>query len=252
MDRRPAALLCCALPALPDGARMTPSNKLLARLPRAELEAVAPDLDPVPLPLKTVLHEALQPIEYVYFVERGVASMVNEPETGDIVEFATIGPEGMVGFPVLLGTASVPSRAVVQIPGRALRMKVPDLERALRSAPTLHKFLLRYLMALLNQIAQNTSCNRLHEVQERCARWLLQTHDRVDSDEFPLTQEFLSQMLGVHRPSVSVAAATLQRAGLIDYSRGNIRIADRRGLEAASCTCYRVIKREYTRLLDGE
>ncbi|WP_176480107.1 helix-turn-helix domain-containing protein [Mesorhizobium sp. WSM3859] len=107
-------------------------------------------------------------------------------------------------------------------------------------------------MALLNQIAQNTSCNRLHEVQERCARWLLQTHDRVDSDEFPLTQEFLSQMLGVHRPSVSVAAATLQRAGLIDYTRGNIRIAHRKGLEAASCTCYRVIKREYTRLVDGE
>src|SRR5262249_39596239 len=155
-----------------------------------------------------------------------VASLVNEPETGDVVELATIGPEGMVGFPVLLKTRSVPSRAIMQIPGEGLRMKASELERALQRTPTLHNLLLRSTMALLNQIAQGASCNRLHEVQERCARWLLQTHDRVDGDSFPLTHEFLSQMLGVHRPTVSVAAAMLQKAGLIDYTRGQVTIVN--------------------------
>ncbi len=231
---------------------MVPRNKLLAKLPREELEVVSPDLDPVQLPLKMVLHEPFESIEHVYFVERGVVSMVNEPESGDIIEFATIGPEGMVGFPILLGTSSVPSRAIAQIPGDALRMRAPDLERALPRTPTLHKLLMRYLMALLNQVAQSTSCNRLHEVQERCARWLLQTHDRIEGDTFPLTQEFLSQMLGVHRPTVTLAAAMLQKAGLIDYTRGKIRIADRQGLEAASCSCYRLIRSEYDRLLEDD
>ena len=123
------------------------------------------------------------------------------------------------------------------------------LERALGRTPALHNLLLRSTMALLNQVAQSTSCNRLHEVQERCARWLLQTHDRVDGDSFPLTQEFLSQMLGVHRPTVTVAASMLHKAGLIDYSRGRITIVDRKGLETASCSCYRIIKDEYDRLL---
>jgi CRP-like cAMP-binding protein len=226
-------------------------NKLLAKLPRQELEAVSPDLEPVQLPLKYVLHSPLEPINYVFFVTRGVASLVNETETGDIVEFATIGPEGMVGFPILLGANSVPSRAIMQIPGEGLRMKAADLERALPRTPVLHKLLLRYLMALLNQIAQGTSCNRLHEVQERCARWLLHTDDRVDGNGFPLTQEFLSQMLGVHRPTVTVAAGMLQKAGLIDYTRGHVTIVDRKGLEGASCSCYHVIKKEYDRLLEA-
>jgi len=117
---------------------------------------------------------------------------------------------------------------------------------------SLRPLLLRYTMALLNQVAQVTSCNRLHEVQERCARWLLQTHDRVDSDSFPLTHEFLAQMLGVHRPTVTVAAGMLHKAGLIAYTRGSITIIDRKGLEAASCSCYRVIAAEYERLLNSK
>ncbi|HYW58885.1 MAG TPA: Crp/Fnr family transcriptional regulator [Xanthobacteraceae bacterium] len=229
---------------------MAPVNRLLAKLPRHELEAISPDLEPVQLVLRQVLHSPFEPIEHVFFVTRGVASLVNEPETGDIVEFATVGPEGMVGFPVFLGTKSVPSRAIMQVPGAAMRMKASDFERALGRTPTLHNLLLRYTMALLNQVAQTTACNRLHEVQERCARWLLQTHDRVDGDSFPLTHEFLSQMLGVHRPTVSVAASILQKAGLIDYTRGQVTIVDRKGLEAASCSCYRIIKEEYDRLLD--
>ncbi len=231
---------------------MNSKNRLLAKLPQQELVALGPDLQMVQLPLKTLLHDQLEPIEHIYFLERGVASMLNEPESGHVVEFATIGSEGMVGFPVLLGTNTIPSRAIIQIPGAGLRMRVRDLDRAFSIAPSLQPLLLRYVMALLNQVSQNTSCNRLHDVQERCARWLLQTHDRVESDTFPLTQEFLSQMLGVHRPSVSVAAATLQRAGLIEYTRGSITVTDRGGLEAASCPCYGVINAEYERLLGAD
>ncbi|MBZ9936946.1 Crp/Fnr family transcriptional regulator [Mesorhizobium sp. BR1-1-16] len=233
-------------------AAMIFKNKLLSKIPQQELEALIPNFDRVQLPLKMVLHEQLEPIEHVYFVERGVVSMVNEPEDGDIVEFATIGPEGMAGFPVLLNTPSVPNRAMVQIPGEALRMRVRDFQRALPHSPVLNRLLLRYLMALLNQVAQGASCNRLHEVSARCARWLLQTHDRVEGDTFPLTQEFLAQMLGVHRPSVSVAAAALQTGGLIQYGRGSITITDRKGLEAASCNCYELIKGEYDRLLQSD
>jgi CRP-like cAMP-binding protein len=231
---------------------MLPRNRLLAVLPREELEAIRLHLEPVTLPFNKVLHDVLEPISHVYFLERGVASLVNEPENGDIVEFATVGPEGMVGFPVLLGTQVVPSRAIIQIPGDGLRMKTADFERTLPQAARLHKRLLRYTMALLNQVSQGTSCNRLHEVHERCARWLLQTHDRVEGDSFSLTQEFLSQMLGVHRPTVSVAAAMLQKAGLIQYARGQITIVDRAGLEAASCSCYQTIKDEYDRLLNDD
>jgi CRP-like cAMP-binding protein len=225
-------------------------NRLLAVLPRPELEKISPDLEPVELPFKQVLHEPGEEITHVYFVTRGVVSMVNEPDSGDIVEFATVGPEGMIGVPVLLGTLSMPSKAIVQLAGDALRLRTVEFRRALQLLPTLQPLLLRYTMALLNQVAQVTSCNRLHEVQERCARWLLQTHDRVKSDSFPLTQEFLAQMLGVHRPTVTVAAGILQKAGLIDYTRGSITIINRKGLEAASCNCYRIIAAEYERLLD--
>ena len=231
---------------------MPPRNQLLTLLPRAELEKISPDLEPVTLALRQVLHEPDEKIAYVYFVTSGVISIVNEPDAGEIVECATIGPEGMAGFPLALGTSTIPSRAIVQIPGEALRMSSADFQRAFDRLPRFRALLLRYIMALLNQIAQVTSCNRLHEVQERCARWLLQTHDRVLSDSFPLTHEFLSQMLGVHRPTVTVAAGILQKAGLVEYSRGTITILDRKGLEAASCNCYRLIAAEYERLLTSK
>jgi hypothetical protein len=157
----------------------------------------------------------------------------------------------MAGFPILLGARSMPSKTMVQVAGSALRASVADLQRATLRAHSLRGLLLLYTMTLLNQIAQVTSCNRLHEVQERCARWLLQTHDRVESDSFPLTQEFLSQMLGVHRPTVSIAAGMLHKAGLITYTRGVITIIDRKGLESAACKCYRLITDEYDRLLNG-
>jgi len=226
-------------------------NRLLDKLDRRDLEKISPDLEPVEMPLKKVLQEPNSTIRFVYFVTKGVISMVGEPGTGEVVEFATIGPEGMLGFPILLHATSMPSTAVVQVSGQALRMRVADFRRALERSQAFHRLLLRYTMALLNQIAQVTVCNRLHEVQERCARWLLQTHDRAETDTFPLTHEFLAQMLGVHRPTVSIAAGMLQKAGLIEYRRGVITINDRRGLENASCNCYQLIAQEYERLTKG-
>ncbi len=231
---------------------MSVGNTLLAALGPSELEGLRMRLEPVPLALKQTLHEPDRPVEHVYFVTSGVASMVNEPNPGQVVEFATIGREGMVGLPLLFGAKSMPSRAFVQVPGEALRMPASEFQDMLERHRPFRERLMRYGLALLIQVAQATSCNRLHEVQERCARWLLQTHDRVDGDSFPLTQEFLAQMLGVHRPTVSVAAGMLQRAGLIRYVRGTVTILDRKGLEAASCSCYGFIVMEYDRLLNRE
>jgi CRP-like cAMP-binding protein len=227
-------------------------NKLLARIPRKELEPLLAQLHEVALPFKKVLSDIDEKIEYAYFVSNGVVSVVNEPDNGDIVEVATIGNEGMVGFPIVLGTSSIPSRVLVQVAGSGLRISASDLLACLRQTPILHRLLMRYVMAVMNQIAQSTSCNRLHQVQERCARWLLHTHDRVEGDSFEITQEFLSQMLGVHRPTVTIAARMLQQAGLIRYTRGKIEIIDRPGLEAASCNCYRLIVDQYERLLERD
>jgi len=228
---------------------MTRSNKLLKTLSAKSIKASGNALEPVDLPLGRVLHESGKKITHVYFPAVGVASIVNEPTPGQVVEVATIGNEGMVGLPILLGVESMPSRAFMQVPGNGFRLTTREFRKLLKREPKFHKLLLRYNLAVLNQIAQSVSCNRLHEVHERCARWLLQTHDRVEGDVFQLTQEFLGQMLGVHRPTVSVAAGMLQRAGMIDYSRGTITIRDRKGLEKASCPCYKIIVRDYERLL---
>jgi CRP-like cAMP-binding protein len=170
-------------------------------------------------------------------------------EDGTVVELATVGNEGMVGLPVFLGGDTMPLKAFVQIPGDAMRMKADVFKDSVNQGSPLHGLLQRYTQALFNQVAQSTACNRVHSIEERCCRWLLMTRDRVESDGFPLTQEFLSQMLGVRRPSVSVVAAILQKAGLIRYSRGRITILDREGLEAAACECYAIIKQEFDRLL---
>lgn len=227
-------------------------NLLLATVSSDDKKALDGILEPVPLDFKKVLMEADRPIAHVYFPTNGVVSLVNEPDPGEIVEVATIGREGMVGLPVVLGVDATQGRAFVQVPGEGYRAAAAAFAGFVEDHPKFRAVLLRYTLALLNQVSQNVSCNRLHEVQERCARWLLQTHDRVEGDSFPLTHEFLGQMLGVHRPTVSIAAGMLQRAGLIQYARGTITILDRKSLEAASCSCYGFIKREYERLLgDG-
>jgi CRP-like cAMP-binding protein len=234
-------------------AQRPPKNRLLAGLRPAEYEKLRPDLEPVELSLRMVLHEVDRPVEHVYFAERGVLSMLNHAEDGRAIEVGTIGPEGFVGLPALYDAVSTPSTALVQVPGNGFRLAVAPFRRALRESPPFFALLMRYAQAFLNQVAQSAACNRLHSVEERCARWLLQTQDRVDGDAgFPLTQEFLAQMLGVRRPTVSIAAGMLQQAGIIEYMRGRIRILDRERLEAASCECYGVIRREYDRLVGGD
>jgi CRP-like cAMP-binding protein len=227
-------------------------NDLLAALPADEYDALRPQLEDFTLTTKQELQAANAPVEHVYFVHWGVVSIVTELEERAAVEVATIGPEGVVGLPAFLGADRMPSRAFVQVPGEASRMDADAFRRALERNPNLNRLLLRYTLALVNQLAQASACNRIHPVEQRLARWLLMTNDRVRQQTFPLTQEFMGQMLGVQRPTVSITASMLQRAGLISYVRGIVTIVDRAGLEAASCACYRVIQSEFERLVRNE
>lgn len=224
-------------------------NRLLTALPLEEYERLLPNLETVSLPLKYVLYEPNEPIEHVYFPIHGVVSLVTIMEDGVAVEIATVGNEGMIGLPVFLGSEIIPMKAFSQIPGKGMRIKADVFKDLVNQGSPLHDLLQRYTQALFNQTAQSAACNRLHSIEERCCRWLLMIHDRVDSDEYLLTQEFLSQMLGVRRASVNMVASILQKARLIRYSRGRITILDRLGLEAASCECYARIKQEFDRLL---
>jgi CRP-like cAMP-binding protein len=225
-------------------------SKLLSALPAAVYRRVEPSLERVSLEPKDLLYDGNAVIEHVYFPLSGVVSLVLEMKDRSIVEIATIGNEGMVGTPVFLGAERSPTRAVSQVPGPSLRMSVADFKEHI-AAPDgiLHDRIARYQQALINQISQSVACNHLRAIEERAARWLLMTHDRVSSDEFPLTQEFLSQMLGVRRPSVTIATGILETAGLITYKRGRITVLDREGLEGACCECYRTVKAEYDRLV---
>jgi len=222
-------------------------NRLLNAIPRAVYERLLPHMKPVSLVLKQVLYERDAPIPHVYFPNGGVVSLLIEMDDGAAVEVATIGNEGLVGLPVFLGVDLSAERAIVQIAGGALRMPAAVFVREVRPGSPLHDLLRRYTQALMMAMAQMAACNRLHPLEERYARWLLQTHDRVRADDFPMTHEFLAQMLGVRRATVTVAAGVLQQAGLIRYSRGVVTILDRPGLEAASCECYRLIRTGFDR-----
>jgi CRP-like cAMP-binding protein len=190
-----------------------------------------------------------EPIERVVFPLTGVFSLLSLAPGAQLVEVATVGREGFVGLPVFLQAQLTSAhRAMSQIPGRAVTLSTPDFMALGNSGGALQTALQRYTQALITQIAQNAACNRAHSVEQRCARWLLMTHDRVDGDGFLLTQEFLAQMLGVGRPAVNGAAQALQDAGCIAYSRGRMTIVDRARLESASCECYDVIRREFDRL----
>ncbi|MBW4623306.1 MAG: Crp/Fnr family transcriptional regulator [Cyanosarcina radialis HA8281-LM2] len=224
-------------------------NQLLAALPNEEYERLLPNLEPVSLELKKRLYTSDKPIEYVYFVETGVVSLLALLETGKPIEIATVGNEGMVGLSVFLEVDRVPGEAFVQIPGLALRMQAEIFKQKVVPGSVLYRLLQRYTQGMFNTIAQTAVCNRVHSIEERFCRWILMTHDRVEGDEFPLTHEFLSQMLGVRRASVSEAAAALQRAELIRYKQGKMTILDRAGLEETACECYTIIRREYERLL---
>ncbi|MBW4509090.1 MAG: Crp/Fnr family transcriptional regulator [Scytonematopsis contorta HA4267-MV1] len=225
-------------------------NQLLAALPIEEYQNLAPHLESVELPLRQVLHEAGEPIEYVYFPTEAMISLVSIMKDGSTVEVALIGKEGMVGIPVILGGNSTTSQAVVQVAGRGLRLQANILKAQFQLGGQLHYLLLRYIQALFTQISQGAVCNRLHNLEERLARWLLSVQDCLQMQEFPMTQEHIAQMLGSRRSGVTVAAGMLQHAGIISYRRGRINILSRERLEATSCECYGIIKAEIARLLN--
>jgi CRP-like cAMP-binding protein len=226
------------------------SNQLLALLAPDVRARLAQSMERVSLALKEVVYEAGAPITCVYFPLGGVISLVVTMADGGTVEVATIGKEGMTGIPVFLGSNHSAMKAFSQVPGEAFRLPVDAFKRELAESDGAFRTVAgRYAQAMMNQIAQGVACNHLHSIEERTARWLLMTHDRVGKDEFPLTQEFLSQMLAVRRPSVTIAAGLLEKAALITYKRGRITILDRAGLERAACECYAVVRKEYERLL---
>ncbi len=224
-------------------------NRLLASLPPAELKRIAGDMETVSLQMKDVAYESDQPIEYAYFPLTGVASLVTVMENGSAVEVATIGNEGMVGLPLFLGVNRTAGRAFTQVPGDSIRIPAHVFQEEVRRSSELTTMLQLYTQALIVQISQSLACNGIHTLRQRCARWLLMTHDRVAADRFPLSQEFLAEMLGVRRQSVSKIASFYQDEGMIRYSRGTIQFLDRPRLEKASCECYEVIQKEFERLL---
>ncbi len=224
-------------------------NRLLGLLTFRDYNRLSAHLRPVELEYRQSLYRAHKPIGFVYFIETGVGSLVNSMANGQAAEVGTIGNEGMVGLPLILGDDRAPTNVYVQVPGAGLRMKASLFRKELARSASMRTVMLRYVHAFFNQVAQSAACNQFHSLEQRCCRWLLMTHDRMQSDEFLLTQEFLAMMLGVQRTGVTIAASALQRAGLIRYARGNVTILDRRGLERRSCECYAVSKLEFDRLL---
>ena len=226
-------------------------NRLLGALPAQEFERLRPHLETVTLKGKDLLYERDEPIEYVHFPIDCVTSVMATMKDGRRVEVSTIGNEGMDGLPVFLGAQTAPLTSFCQVPGDAARMTTDAFRSEVGPGDQLHELLRRFTEATLVFAGQSSACNRLHTVEQRCSRWILHTHDRVGKDEFYLTQEFLAQMLGVRRASVSEVASSFQEEGLISYRRGNLRILDRSGLEAVTCECHSVITKEFERLLDS-
>ena len=224
-------------------------NRLLAALPADVIAALLPKLSPVILSLKQVIYAPDTPIEAVYFLETGMISLVDNLEDGMRAEVGVIGREGMLGMPLLAGVNTSFIEAQVQLPGTALRMTAQDFTSEIDTNTALRKLLLRYSEALQAQVMQTAACNVNHGLEQRLARWLLIAHDRSTSDELSLTQEFMATMLGVHRPSITVTAGILQRAGLIRYANGRVTVLDRSSLEAASCECYGAVQRRFATLL---
>jgi CRP-like cAMP-binding protein len=218
-------------------------NKILLAIPENEFRAIRPQLEPVELESHRVLHEAHEPLQYAYFPNDGLLSLVVVFAEGKTVEAGIIGNEGLVGVPALAGLSRSPLREVVQITGDGLRIPSATLRDLLTAAPQLRHELEHFSVVLGFQVAQTAGCNRLHDVEQRLARWLLMAQDRVSSEFLPITHDFLATMLGTDRPSVSLAAGLLQKAGVIEYSRGSVKILNRAELEKTACECYGVIRR---------
>ena len=224
-------------------------NKLLAALPDAEWQRWAPQLERVEMPLGQVLYEAGATLSYMYFPITAIVSLLYVMQNGASAEIAVVGNEGLVGVSLFMGGESTSSRAVVQSAGTGCRLKSKIMKAEFdRAGPVLH-LLLRYTQALLTQMAQTAVCNRHHSLDQQLCRWLLLSLDRLQGDDLVMTQELIANMLGVRREGVTEAALKLQKEGLIRYSRGHISVLDRKGLEARTCECYLVVRREYERLL---
>jgi CRP-like cAMP-binding protein len=226
----------------PDRVDEPPRNGLLLALPAGEYDLIRPYWEPVELPHHLILQQPAEKIEFAYFLNRGLASLVVLTSDGRSVEVAIVGKEGMVGTALAVGLRQEPCRAIMQMPGSGLRIKSNVLEKLLLAAPGLRLILNRYVLLQGLQVAQIAACNRLHAIEQRLARWLLMSQDRVDSELLPVTHEFLAQMLGTGRPSVSLAAGNLQRADLIENLRGTVKILDRKSLEESACECYGAIQ----------
>lgn len=220
------------------------ANTILLSLTAEQRERVLSKMSFVQLPTHTILNEISARIDYGYFVNSGLASVLNVMSDGKSVEVGLAGTEGFIGAPLLVGLKTSPTRVVMQVAGSAFRIKPKDLMAILHDYPKLEIALLRYTQTLAMQATQVAACNRLHEVDERLARWLLMSQDRLSGRIVPLTQEFLAHMLGTRRASVTVAAGILQKAGLITYTRGSVTIEDRELLEDAACECYGTLTRQ--------
>lgn len=221
-------------------------NRVLTALPKTELNRLKPHLSAVTFKQEDTLLDGTAP--YAFFLEDGIASVVVALKNGSTVEVGVVGVEGVVGVPILLGTEGAPGRTFIQIAGSGFRIKAEILKREFERTGELRRLLQRYMQAFMVQTAQTAACNRQHNIEERLARWLLSCQDRIESDELRLTHDFLGQMLGAPRTTVTLAAGLLQRAGLIDYSRGVVTVTNRAELEQTACECYSTVRNEFRRL----
>ena len=224
-------------------------NRLLAALPRNEYESLLPSLQPVSFSLGQVVYEFGGQLDYVFFPTTSIVSLLYTMENGSSAEMGLTGNDGVVGIALFMGGGTMPNRAVVQSAGAAIRLKAKVLQDQFARGGKFQHLLLRYTQALITQISQTAVCNRLHSVEQQLCRWLLLSHDRIQTDELIMTQELIADMLGVRREGVTVAAGHLQDAGAISYVRGRIKILDRQKLEETVCECYQVVKDEFIRLL---
>jgi len=241
MAKKPHA---CVEPSYTDADGNRIQNDILLDLPLKERDLLLAKLEFVRLKIHHLLHEAGDTLKSAYFCNSGMVSILSVFPDGKSVEVGLVGKEGFVGLPLIAGFHTTPTRAVAQIEATAFRMDAEGLTTLLPQCPELQRRLQQFSQLMAMQATQIAACNRLHEVNERLARWLLMTADRIGSNSVPLTQEFLAQMLGTRRSSVTVAAGMLQQAGLISYSRGDLRIADRPKLEEAACDCYGIMQRQ--------
>lgn len=222
-------------------------NLILNALPKAEYEHLLPHLEEVQLDLGQIIYRAEEPIEYVYFPNNSMISVIANTVSGQTAEVGVIGFEGIIGIDVFMGSNMTLNENIIQLADGALRIKTEIIQQEFKRAGVLHDQVLNFMRLLMIQISQTALCNRLHSAEERLARWLLLCHDRSASDDLHLTQEFLSIMLGANRATVTLSAITLQHIGYIKYVRGRIKIKDREGLEDFVCDCYHTVKREYNR-----